>query len=69
MRWRKGRRSQNMEDRRGPRGRRRGLAGDGIGTLVLVLAAMYFGNASHPNTNHHKIDSAHFAVKACKVLY
>jgi hypothetical protein len=43
MRWRKGRRSQNIEDRRGPRGRRRGLAGGGIGTLVLVLAAMYFG--------------------------
>ena len=42
MRWRGGRRSSNIEDRRGRR-RRRGLAGGGIGTLLLVLAALYFG--------------------------
>ncbi|MDH3531449.1 MAG: zinc metallopeptidase [Gammaproteobacteria bacterium] len=42
MRWRSGRRSSNIEDRRGvrPRG---GLLGGGIGTIVLVLVAMYFG--------------------------
>jgi len=43
MRWKTGRRSQNIEDRRGRRGRRRGLAGGGIGTLLLILAALYFG--------------------------
>jgi len=57
MRWRTGRRSSNVEDRRGtgggfPRigggGRRplrmgkKGLGG-GLGTIVLVLVAMYFG--------------------------
>ena len=40
MRWRGGRRSRNIEDRRG---RRSGLIGGGIGTLVVLLAAMYFG--------------------------
>lgn len=55
MRWRGRRRSQNIEDRRGmsnsPRGRMgrgrmrlgRRSAGGGIGTIVLVLVAMYFG--------------------------
>ena len=56
MRWKSGRRSDNVEDRRGmgggfdsgPMGRipmrmgRKGLGG-GLGTIVLVLAAMYFG--------------------------
>ena len=42
MRWRGGRRSKNIEDRRASGGRR-GLIGGGIGTIVLVLAAMYFG--------------------------
>jgi len=43
MRWQMGRRSDNIEDRRGmPVGR--GVAvGGGIGTVVLVLLAMYFG--------------------------
>jgi len=42
MKWRGGRRSSNIEDRRGakPRG---GLVGGGLGTIVLVLIAMYFG--------------------------
>ncbi len=42
MRWRDGRRSSNIEDRRGQR-RGGGIIGGGIGTVVLVLAAMYFG--------------------------
>lgn len=45
MRWKTGRRSRNVEDRRGQRvaGGRRRLAGGGIGTIVIVLLAMYFG--------------------------
>ena len=42
MRWRGGRRSKNIEDRRGSRAAPR-LLGGGIGTIVLVLVAMYFG--------------------------
>ena len=42
MRWRNRRRSTNIEDRRGQRAPR-GLLGGGIGTIVLVLVAMYFG--------------------------
>ncbi len=42
MRWEDGRRSDRVEDRRGMRVSR-GLAGGGIGTLVLVLIALYFG--------------------------
>ncbi len=42
MRWRTGRRSSNVEDRRG-QGVRRGLIGGGIGTVLLALVAMYFG--------------------------
>ncbi len=42
MRWESGRRSENVEDRRGFRVSR-GVAGGGIGTLLLVLAALYFG--------------------------
>ena len=41
MRWRKGRRSSHIEDRRGVRVRRRALKG-GIGTIVMVLAVSYF---------------------------
>ena len=40
MRWRGGRRSKNIEDRRG---KRAGVLGGGIGTIVIILAAMYFG--------------------------
>ena len=45
MRWRTGRRSENVEDRRGRRmSRRTGvLGGGGIGMIVLALVAMYFG--------------------------
>ena len=42
MRWRTGRRSTNIEDRRGTRTSPR-LLGGGIGAIVLVLVAMYFG--------------------------
>ena len=42
MRWRGGRRSSNIEDRRASGGRR-GILGGGIGTIVLILVAMYFG--------------------------
>lgn len=41
MRW-GGRRSGNIEDRRGM-GVGKGLAGGGIGTVVIALIAMYFG--------------------------
>ena len=43
MRWESGRRSSNIEDRRGQRVGGRGLAGGGIGALVLALVAIYFG--------------------------
>jgi len=42
MLWKKGRRSDNVEDRRGS-GVRMSLAGGGIGTIVLALVALYFG--------------------------
>ena len=43
MRWEHGRRSDNVEDRRGLHVSRRGLAGGGIGALILALVAIYFG--------------------------
>lgn len=43
MRWERGRRSENIEDKRGMRMGGRGLAGGGIGAIVLALVAMYFG--------------------------
>ena len=42
MRWRGGRRSRNIEDRRGQRVRGP-LLGGGIGTIVVILVALYFG--------------------------
>ena len=42
MRWRTGRRSDNIEDRRGLRIPRK-AAGGGIGIIVVALIAMYFG--------------------------
>ena len=41
MKWKGGRRSRNIEDRRGARGPK--LLGGGIGTIVLILVALYFG--------------------------
>lgn len=42
MRWRGGRRSSNIEDRRGARPSG-GLLGGGIGTIAIILIAWYFG--------------------------
>src|SRR5215471_17004069 len=42
MQWRGARRSTNIEDRRGMR-IRPGLVGGGLGTIVLLLLALYFG--------------------------
>lgn len=42
MRWQSGRRSSNVEDRRGM-GISRGAVGGGLGTVVMVLLALYFG--------------------------
>lgn len=42
MRWRGGRRSTNIEDRRGQRAAPK-LLGGGLGTIAIVLIAMYFG--------------------------
>jgi uncharacterized protein len=42
MRWQVGRRSSNVEDRRGIR-MGRGAMGGGIGTILLLLLALYFG--------------------------
>jgi predicted metalloprotease len=42
MRWQGGRRSTNVEDRRGMPVRRGGLVGGGIGTLLVILAVSYF---------------------------
>ncbi len=42
MRWRSGRRSSNIEDRRGVSAGK-GILGGGIGTIVIILVAMYFG--------------------------
>ena len=46
MRWRTGRRSENVEDRRGEMPMRAGgmgFRGGGIGLILVVLAAAYFG--------------------------
>lgn len=43
MRWTSGRRSDNVEDRRGMKPRGRGIKGGGIGILLLALVGMYFG--------------------------
>lgn len=42
MRWKGGRRSSNIEDRRGKGGGPK-LLGGSIGTIAIVLVAMYFG--------------------------
>ena len=42
MRWREGRESDNVEDRRGLRAVPT-IAGGGIGTIILVLLAIFFG--------------------------
>ena len=42
MRWQDEERSDNVEDRRGMPVSR-GMMGGGIGTVILVLVALYFG--------------------------
>ena len=42
MKWQSGRRSKNVIDRRGSGGRR-SVVGGGIGTIVIILVALYFG--------------------------
>jgi predicted metalloprotease len=42
MRWEDDRKSENVEDRRGM-GISRGVMGGGIGTIIIVLIALYFG--------------------------
>jgi predicted metalloprotease len=42
MRWTTGRRSQNVEDRRGL-GVPLGVAGGGLGTVVILILALFFG--------------------------
>lgn len=42
MRWREGRQSENVEDRRGGSGRRIAFGG-GIGSVVLIVVALLFG--------------------------
>ena len=42
MRWEDGRRSSNVEDRRGMTSRP-AFVGGGLGTIVLILLALYFG--------------------------
>ncbi len=43
MRWKTGRRSGNVEDRRGTRMTRGKVKGGGIGIILLALVGMYFG--------------------------
>jgi len=43
MKWRTGRRSSNVEDRRGERTGGVALKGGGLGMIVLMLIALYFG--------------------------
>ena len=43
MRWERGRRSRNVKDRRGTGGGRRGVLGGGIGTIVVILVALWLG--------------------------
>ena len=43
MRWKTGRRSSNVEDRRGRKISGSGIKGGGIGIVLLALVGMYFG--------------------------
>ena len=43
MRWKSRRRSSNIEDRRSVSFTRKTAAGGGIGTIILILIALYFG--------------------------
>lgn len=63
MRWGDGRRSDNVEDRRGS-SVSRNVVGGGVGTVILVLVAMYFGvdpsvilDMASPGTNRTAVTS------------
>src|SRR5262245_55693676 len=43
MRWREQRQSSNVEDRRGLSGRTIAIGGGGLGTLILIIAAILCG--------------------------
>ncbi len=43
MKWQTGRRSENVEDRRGMRSAGVGIRTGGLGMVVMVLVALYFG--------------------------
>jgi hypothetical protein len=43
MRWEGGRESENVEDRRSGGGMGRGIAGGGVGVIVIAVAAMFLG--------------------------
>ena len=43
MRWDMGRRSGNIEDRRGGGGMPIAVAGGGLGTVLLIVLALFFG--------------------------
>ena len=55
MRWIGGRQSDNVEDRRGM-SVSRGVIGGGIGTVILVVAALFFGidPTDDSTTNTHR---------------
>jgi len=56
MQWRGARRSTNIEDRRGMR-IRPGLVGGGLGTIVLLLLALYFGVDPRYVLNHGGVEA------------
>ena len=56
MRWRLGRRSGNVEDRRNVRmPGRRGAAGGGIGLLVIIVIAILLGAAPSKLLNGYSL--------------
>ncbi len=56
MQWRGARRSTNIEDRRGMR-IRPGLVGGGLGTIILLLVALYFGVDPRDVLNHGGVEA------------
>ena len=54
MRRENDRKSENVEDRRGM-GVSRGVIGGGIGTIIIVLVALYFGIDSEPLRPHSRV--------------
>jgi len=63
MLWKSGRRSDNIEDRRGM-GIGRGAKVGGLGTIVLALVAMYFGIDPSVILNQGVVEPTSFQVPA-----